>query len=295
MELPDIEERRIESFDGTEIAYQVAGEGPTILLCNGLGGSWMAWSHQIAYLAGRYRLISWDYRGLYASEAPRDLDALGVLESARDAEAVLDAEGAPRAALLGWSMGVQVALEVFRRRADGVAALALLNGVCGRPFETLPGGSVVSPLMPAFVRTLGSYPEFAEAFVRRAGDLPAVAGWLKRLGLLSKGLDEELFEELVRSFERLDMSVFLRTLELLGEHDASDVLSEIDVPTLVIAGERDFLTPRSSAEWMASRVPGAELTVVAGGTHYVAVEYPELINLRLEKFFCERGFGPEAR
>ena len=295
MELPEIEERHVEGFDGTDIAYQVVGEGPALLLCNGLGGSWMAWSHQIAYLSDRYRLISWDYRGLYGSAAPRDREALGVVESARDAEAVLDAEGVDRAAFVGWSMGVQVALEAFRRSAARVAALVLINGVSGHPFETLPAAGLVSPLMPPLVRTLGIYPELAEAVVRRAGDLPEVARWLKRAGLLSKGLDEELFEELVRSFSRLDMCSFLRTLELPGEHDATDMLGEIDVPTLVLAGERDLLTPPSAAERMAGRVPGAELTVVPGGTHYVAVEYPELVNLRLEKFFCERGFGPEAR
>ena len=79
-------------------------------------------------------------------------------------------------------------------------------------------------------------------------------------------------------------------LEKLGEHDASDVLAQIDVATLVIAGDRDLFTPRSQAERMARRIPGAEIMVVPGGTHYVAVEYPELVNLRIEKFFRERGF-----
>jgi|GEM_PF-4515996 len=54
-----VEERRAVSFDGTELAYHVTGEGPPIVLANGLGGSWKAWKHQIAYLGDRYRFISW--------------------------------------------------------------------------------------------------------------------------------------------------------------------------------------------------------------------------------------------
>ena len=69
-------------------------------------------------------------------------------------------------------------------------------------------------------------------------------------------------------------------------------LPEVDVPTLVVVGDRDLFTPRKAAEKIVRKVPGAELMVVPGGTHYVAVEYPELINLRLEKFFLERGYPP---
>ena len=72
----DVEERRVRSFDGTEIAYHVVGQGDPVLLCNGLGGSWMAWSHQVRYFQSHRRFISWDYRGLYRSGAPADETAL---------------------------------------------------------------------------------------------------------------------------------------------------------------------------------------------------------------------------
>lgn len=88
------------------------------------------------------------------------------------------------------------------------------------------------------------------------------------------------------------MKLYMLVLERLGEHDAYDVLPDVDVPVLVIAGDRDRFTPRSAAEKMVREIPGAELMVVPGGTHYVAVEQPELVNLRIEKFFRERGYPP---
>jgi pimeloyl-ACP methyl ester carboxylesterase len=54
------------------------------------------------------------------------------------------------------------------------------------------------------------------------------------------------------------------------------------------------MTPRVAAAKMAERIPHAELMVIPGATHYAAVEYPELVNLRLEKFWLERGYSPGA-
>ena len=80
---PAVEERRVTSYDGTDIAYHVVGRGRPVLLCNGLGGSWVAWTHQIRYLSDRYRFISWDYRGLYRSGPPATPGALQIDAHAR--------------------------------------------------------------------------------------------------------------------------------------------------------------------------------------------------------------------
>jgi pimeloyl-ACP methyl ester carboxylesterase len=286
-----VEERRICAHDGTDIAYHVVGEGPPVLLANGLGGSWKAWSHQIAYLSDRYRFISWDYRGLYRSGKPPDPDALHVDDHTRDAIAILDAEGVSRTAILGWSMGVQVALEMFRRVPDRVAALVLINGVAGMPWETVMNVKAMARVLPPILRTVRRVPQLASGLTRRVVHWPETVTWAKRLGLAGRTLDEDLWAELAGSFADLDMGVYMHTLDLLGDHDARDVLSEVDVPTLVIAGDRDLFTPRRQAERMVRTIPGAELMVVPGGTHYVAVEFPELVNLRIEKFFRERGYA----
>lgn len=286
-----VDERRIASFDGTELAYHVVGDGLPILLANGLGGSWKAWTHQMSYLSDRYRFVSWDYRGLYRSGPPADPDALRVQDHTRDAMAVLEAEDIDRFAVFGWSMGVQVALELFRAMPDRVASLVLINGVAGMPWETVANIRAMASVLPRIIRGIRRIPRLTEAVTRRVVHWPETVTWAKRAGLASGTLDEELWQELAGSFADLDMDVYMHTLELLGEHDARDVLADVDVPTLVVAGDRDLFTPRRAAERMVRRIPGAELMVVPGGTHYVAVEYPELVNLRIEKFFRERGYA----
>ena len=290
MKAKEVDEHSVVSFDGTSLAYHLVGQGLPVLLCNGLGGSWMAWSHQIDYLSDRYRFLSWDYRGLYRSGPPAALDGLSVEHHAQDALAVLDAAGIERTAVFGWSMGVQVGLELFRRAPDRVAAFMLMNGVPGNPWETVLDTRLSTRLVPKAIRGAGSVPGLVEQLTRRLASMPETIQWIKRLGLASQTLDEGTFHQLAESFSELDMGIYLRILEMLGAHDATDVLAEVDVPTLVIAGARDRLTPRSAAARMARQIRGSELMVVPGGTHYLALEYPELVNLRIEKFFRERGY-----
>jgi pimeloyl-ACP methyl ester carboxylesterase len=112
------------------------------------------------------------------------------------------------------------------------------------------------------------------------------------MGLAASTLDVQLVAALAEKFRTLDMDTFLRLLEKLGEHDGWDLLPLIDVPMLVIAGTRDVFTPRSAAERMVRRTRGSEIMLIPGATHYAALEYPEMVNLRLEKFFRERGYEP---
>lgn len=285
----DVEEHRIRADDGTSLAYHVAGEGPAVLLCNGLGGSWRAWTHQIRYFQEHFRFISWDYRGLYRSGPPENGDALRVEDHVSDALLVMEAEGVEEAIIFGWSMGVQVSLELMRNHSERATHLVLMNGVAGNPYRSVMGLGKAGDLLPSVVRGIRAFPRLTEAVTRRVVGMPETIQWAKRLGLTARSVDEEIFSALAGSFADLDMSIYMRILELLAEHDALDVLDTIRVPTLVIAGDRDLMTPKRALEDIVRRVRGAEFMHVPGGTHYVAVEYPELVNLRIEKFFKERG------
>ncbi len=290
-----VEERRITSFDGTDLAYHLVGEGAPILLANGLGGSWRAWTHQIGFFQDRYRFLSWDYRGLYASKAPPDRNALDVPAQARDALAILDEEKIERTAVLGWSMGVQVALELFRRAPDRIAALVLINGVAGSPFRTLGDSPRVGRLAPSILRAAQRAPDAISRVTARVVRWEHMPRLAKALGIAGQTLDEGLFREIAGSFVGLDMEIYARTLEQLGAHDAHDVLRAIDVPLLMIAGANDLMTPRSTAQSLVDAVRGAELLVVPGGTHYLAVEYPDVINHRVARFFDGRGYPGRPR
>ena len=285
-----VEEKRVKTPEGDEIAYHVIGRGKPLLLANGLGGSWRAWAHQIRQFADRYRFISWDYRGMYQSPVPRDKRAMQVPLHAEDGLHVLRAEGITAGVeVFGWSMGVQVALEMFRREPKLFDSLVLINGVAGSPFRTLANPPTIGSLAPPILRGLQRVSGGVEAWTRLAVKWPYTPQLAMKLGIASKTIDIELFRGMAGSFVGLDMEVYMRILEQLGDHDAHDVLSRIEQPVLVIAGGRDLMTPRAAAERLVRSVKHGELYVIPDGTHYLAVEYPALLNQRIERFLMEKG------
>jgi pimeloyl-ACP methyl ester carboxylesterase len=88
--------------------------------------------------------------------------------------------------------------------------------------------------------------------------------------------------------ERIDPLVFLTMLGSLNAHDVSPRLNEVGVPTLIVAGERDTFTPAWLSERMHAQIPGAELLLLPGGSHTAPIEFPELVNMRVERFLRER-------
>ncbi len=288
-----VETRAVVAVDGTRISYYATKSpfagAPVVVLANGLGGPHVTWSAQIEHLRGRYRFLTWDYRGLFGSARPPDdtQASYAIPRHADDLLAILDAEGEPRAALVGWSMGVQVVLEAYRKDRRRARCLVLLNGTSGRPLDTVSPLPGMKTVLPSLVDLARRGHAIASQVTRKAASLPEALGWLKAMGVMGESLDDAVFAELVQGFGSLDMEAYFHNLRALGEHDASDVLATIDVPTLVISGDRDAMTPPSLAKEIARQIPGAEIYVVRGGTHYTAVEFPELVSLRLEKFLTK--------
>src|SRR6478735_12238426 len=129
--------KTLEASDGTTLRYFDSGGGlPAIVMANGLGGPLSAYKHQIQHLRSRFRIISWDYRGLYGSSLPSGAHPdLSIEAHVRDLLSVLEALGEKRVAVVGWSMGVQVALDLYATHPDLVSHLVLINGTFGRPLH----------------------------------------------------------------------------------------------------------------------------------------------------------------
>jgi len=274
------------------IHYTVHGSGePTIVCCNGLGVSTFFWNYTVEYFRTAHRVITWEYRGHYTSGRPRHvtLDSLSMAANAEDLAAVLDACKVERAVLLGHSMGCQVLLEFWRRHPDRVAGLVPICGPYGRPLDTF---FLPPRLTPILFEALGSLataaPGLLEAVVRPLL-LSPIPDALARLGLINAQLASR--EDMAPYFEylaKMDLQVFFLMALAMQRHDAGPWLKRIDVPTLVVAGENDQLTPLSLSRRMCDDIRGAEMLLLRKGSHVGLIEYPELISLRLEKFLHER-------
>ena len=279
--------------DGAPLAGYLAGStGPVLLLANGLGGPVSAFRHQIARFEPRYRVLTWDYRGLYASRGEMPPRRVDVAAHAEDLEDLLREVTTSPAILVGWSMGVQVTLELARRAPGLVRELVLINGAQGRP---MTNGRV--PLaehwLPALIERLRPHHALGSRLFARAARSRRGAELARRLHLASPRLATHELLELVGEFKDLDFDVYLRTLAALEQHDATPGLAQLDARTLVIAGGRDPLFSRRLAGKLTRQLRHGELYVVPRATHYAPLEFPELVNARIEQFLAGRPDAPE--
>jgi pimeloyl-ACP methyl ester carboxylesterase len=291
-----MEERRLESYDGTEICYYVTEDRPvTVVLANGLGGAVVSWKHLVERMRDRVRFVSWDYRGLFNSKRPKDIADLAIEDHIKDLELILNKENVDKAVFAGWSMGVQVVLENYRTMSDKYLGMILLNGTYASPFKTAFGWKHSGKVFPIFneiaLKINPVLPTLLSRVVHSNWLLPAV----QKLGLVDKGVDQEIFREVTHKFATLDFEVYFEMFKHLDSHDADDVLDGIKVPVLIIAGTKDAMTPQVVTDHMGQKMPNAEVFNVENGSHYSILEYPELIVDKMEEYFIKNILKKESK
>ena len=274
--------------DGTRLFWGVRGEGETIVLNDGIGCDGFAWKYLQPHLSETYQTIHWHYRAHGRSGLPVDPARIDLAAHARDLLSVLDGQGVDRAILIGHSMGTQVALEAYRLAPERVRALVLMCGSYGKVTKTFHGSDMLEQVLPGIIEAVERRRGLARALW---GRIPARLAF--HIARLSKEVDalsirEEDFRPYMEHVASMEPRVFLAMLRNAGEHTAEDLLPRIDVPTLVIAAERDNFTPAALAEHMAEVINGAEMFMLRGASHAAPIEQPVAIQLRLAEFFRDR-------
>ncbi|MBX3275979.1 MAG: alpha/beta hydrolase [Sandaracinaceae bacterium] len=274
--------------DGTRLFWGVRGEGPPVVLNDGIGCDGFAWKYLGPHLAETHATVHWHYRAHGRSGLPADPGRIDVPAHARDLLSVLDAHDIDRAVLVGHSMGTQVALEAYRLAPERVRALILVCGSYGKVTATFHGSDMLKQVLPGIIDAVERRRGLARALW---GRIPA--GLAFHIARLSKEVDslsirEEDFRPYMEHVASMEPQLFLGMLRCAGEHTAEDILSRIDVPTLVVAAERDTFTPAILAEHMAEAIPDAELFMLKGASHAAPIEQPVAIQLRIDKFLRER-------
>lgn len=285
-----VEAGETHSFDGTRLSFEVYGRGgPSILCCNGIACTAHAyWEPIVDALAGDARVILWDYRGHGRSGPPENSAEVIIPSFARDAIAVMEAVETSSASLIGHSMGVQVILEIYRAFPEVVEALIAVAGPYERPLGStygLPLGRFSLPFLEFateyFYEPLQSlwhagFRTDLPYLIARASFMVGPKASRDDMRAYFKGLDDLDIAMLVRMFRAMDM------------HSAADVLGLIDVPTLVVAGGIDVLTPPWIAKRMAAATKGAELVVIPSAGHALPIEASEELNNEVTRFLENR-------
>ena len=243
------------------IAVDHAGAGQLLIMLHGIGGNRTNWHDQLPVFGVHFHAVSWDARGYGASddhEGPLDFG-----DFARDLARVLDHFNSARAHLVGLSMGGMIAMDFYSRYPERVATLT----IC----DSLPGFNHLTP-------------EQRREFVRLRqepllnGKEPKDIASSVAETLIGKSARPGSFERLVASMSALHKESYLKTIAGGASYQRHFELEKFAVPTHVVVGDEDRLTPPEMSRQMAARIPGARLTVIEGAGHLSNIEQPEKFN-----------------
>ena len=246
---------RTTTADGVELYYEVAGEGPPLLLISGTGHDHTFWSGQTPRFAESFRTIVFDNRGVGSSSAPAPGYTLG--DMAEDAVAVLDAVGVEAAHVMGFSMGGHISQEIALRHPERVLSLGL-HHTWSQPCARLVTFQRVRRRLAAAgdMETIADFSLLAlhahEYFDEHAGEMDGKRRWLAEESGSSQGWEGQL--------------------EACIVGDTSDRIGEITAPTLITASDGDLLCAPVHAREMQARIAGSRLVVMEGTGHVALIE-----------------------
>ncbi|RSK26622.1 alpha/beta hydrolase [Bacillus sp. HMF5848] len=257
--------------NGTEIYYEVHGEGEPLLLIMGLSHNALSWNRTWPALAEKYQVILFDNRGTGRSAKPQSSYSIELM--ADDAKAVLDAVEVDKVHVYGISMGGMIAQKLAINYPDRVQSLILGCTTAG-------GATHIQPS-----------PDVSMLMISRASvpSTPEEIAWAVVPILYSETFIENNHSDIAEDIKtRIEIPTpvhgYMLQLQACLAHDTSTDLEKITVPTLVIHGDADKLVPYENGVTLASRIKNAELFTVPGAGHIYVTEAADIVNNKVLQF-----------
>lgn len=244
---------------GVRLRYSDRGEGEkTIVLVHGWKGSHRMWDPAIHRLAGEFRVIAFDNRGMGESDKPSGAYDFQTLSD--DLRFVLETLDARDVTLVGWSMGCSISLEYLARGGDRAARLVLINGPIRLQRSPDFPWAMPPEQLQGYMESLaagwpGAELEFARGALRDPED--PFADVYYRIALQTP----------------LEMSI--RIVEEQAKLDHAQALADLDIPVLAIYGRHDPYYPTELAQYIAERAKDGRHVIFEHSAHPVHYEEPE--------------------
>jgi 3-oxoadipate enol-lactonase len=284
-----INDRSLLAADGTRIAYGVVGSGPALMLTNGLTTSTGFWKYLHPRWQAHYTVITWELPG-HGNSGPSVTPQGATIEALPAIMArIMDAAGVAHAAHIGWSVGCQIVLEMYRQYPERVLALAMLFGPAGKALERTR-----LPISGKRLEQLARHAQAARfaALLSRLARLPIGPGLmalLRRARLIGRETSPADLREVLDHVAQLDPNTLPLMTVSSQQHSAYDLLASVAVPLLIMAGGQDpFMPLESVALPMKHAAQGSELVVLEKATHAALLDFPDQVGEHVEDFLARR-------
>ncbi|HUQ81142.1 MAG TPA: alpha/beta fold hydrolase [Gemmatimonadaceae bacterium] len=258
----------ISLCDGVEIGYDDVGTGIPVALVHGFPHNRTLWAPQVSALVDRARCIAPDLRGFGESSkhGPFTID-----QFADDVAMLLRELGVERAVIAGLSMGGYVAFALWRRHRALVRGLVLADTKAGADSD----------------ETREKRRALVEIARTRGAGAVADGQITGMIGKTTREKRPALSDEVHRMLASASVDGIVGALEaMMARVDSTDTLATIDVPTLIVVGSEDALTPKSEAEILHDAIRGSRLEVIEQAGHVSNMERPAAFNHVLSEFLA---------
>ena len=257
---------QVTANDGTRLHVVEQGKGDPVLWLQGLNAPAAAWAAQLAHFSQTHRSVAPDARGVGQSEAPPG--PYTTRQLAEDAVAVLDACGVERAHVVGLSLGGAVAQELALAHPGRVRSLSLLATFATQDPRSRALLKAWRALYPLAITS----PELRDAWEQQA------YAWLFTDRFWRSEASIRAALRFAHTQPVQPTSGFLGQVDAALSHDARDRLATLAVPTLVLHGALDQLSPVANGAELARLIPNAELLVLPDVGHAVNLEAQRAVN-----------------
>lgn len=252
--------------EGLRIAYERKGEGPPLVLLHSGVGDSREWRRQLDELSDEFTVFAWDAPGYGGSSDPPE--TFRMPDYADCLAAFVDALGLERPHVAGLSFGGGLALELYRRHPTVPRTLVLASAYAGWA-GSLPA-EVVEQRLQQWLRDADQPPDH---LIRSM--IPT---------LLTESAPAELVAEVEAIISAFHPAGIRAGARSLAEADLRDVLPRIDVPTLLLYGDKDVRAPLNVAQDLHSKIPTSKLVIMPGVGHYSHIEAAERFNTEVRNF-----------
>jgi 3-oxoadipate enol-lactonase len=250
------------------IAVDCEGDGPLLVFLHGIGGNRTNWHDQLPVFGREFHAVAWDARGYGLSD-----DYEGPLEFSRFADdllRVLDHFKAATAHLCGLSMGGRILQDFYPRHPERVATMVLCDTMAGFDAAFTPEKRAEFVRLRKQPLLEGKEPKDIAPTVART--------------LMSPKSSPAALQKLIDSMSALHKDSYIKTIEASTHYDRVADLPNIRVPTLLVYGEDDTLTPPALGRSMAEKIHGSEFVIIPDAGHLSNIERPETFNAAVLAF-----------
>lgn len=256
------------TIDTRTMAYHEAGQGPALLLVHGFPLDHSMWNEQIASLSNQYRVIAPDLRGFGKSDGAGEVTTMA--DFADDVAKLVDHLGIEEPIhFCGLSMGGYVAWQFFLRHRAKLASLMVCDS-----------------------RAAADSPEAAEGRRKTAAKVLAEGSAVVADAMLPKLFGEwvrSAMPEVVEATDRVmrrtsPVAVAAALVGMAARIDFTPHLAKVDLPTLIVCGEHDVISPLAEMKTIADAIPGAKFCAVEGAGHMSPLEKPQIVSGAIREF-----------